>query len=431
MTGDGTPTRQSIPQVMMCENVGAYSKEQIRAIAEHLRSTQPWGRLHGAARGWRSAGGSLELVSTTLREVSRSLAAGCQSQDAAACQRALQQLDATARHLADRSERLYQYTNSSAEALASGSEKFPTDSPGFGERLLGGTVGGAIDRINPFHSGPSEEDYQRALGALNSELSAVNASLPDHVSALLPNLEGSESGSPDTPDEPTEPDDGGSTGGSSGSDGGGEGTVMPGVPEVGGVSAGAATPGFMESESDGGVTGGLSGVGGLAAPPPGPVAGGGVPPGGVPTAPTAPGGVPAAGAAVAGPAVAGSGRPATMRPGVIGAPGGSQAAGTAAGRGAAPAGAGGRANATPGVTGQQTPRSAGGTGAAGTGRAAGAGGTGSGAGRAAGAAGARGGAPAPVTGAGRRNDGGSDRDTWLTEDEDLWADPAVAPSVIE
>lgn len=411
MTGRARRARHPIPRISACENVGAYSKDQIRGIAEYLRSTRPWVRLYEAANGWKAAGESLELVSDTLKEVGRALAGGCRSQDAAACQEALQRLDATARHLAYRSRQLERYTSESANVLATGTERFPTDEPGFAERILGETVGGAVDRVNPFHKGPSEEDYRQALAALNNDYLMVNSVLPRDVSAEFSQFGDADF---DDPDEDEATSGGGGTptaGGPAVGAGAGGATSMGSVPVApsggGGTSAADPVP-VVGDLSGSGSTGGLSGAAPMAPP-----AGAGAGPG-VPVGPGAPAAGPVGAGPVAAPVVAGAGRPPMVQPGVVGAASGSQPAGSSVARGAGASGAGAaRLGATPGVIGGQP-----------AGQAAGRGVTGAASGRAA--------AGAPVGGAGRRGEReDSARDTWLVEDEDLWADPAAAPSVIE
>ena len=411
-TFDYRRVRYDIPRISACENAAAYSKEQIQQIAAHLRANQPWWRLYEASGAWRAAGQSLELVSSTLKQVNAVLADGWRSQDAVACQHSMQRLEGTARHLADRAQKMATYTQEAGTVLAHAAERFPREEPGFFERNFDYAT---LDRINPFHHGPSEEDYRHVLATLNNDLLMVNTMLPTHVSG--------EFGTPTAADRV--PDGGGSGGTSTSGVGGAAAIGTAGGSAVGGSAVGGSavaasavgsTPGTVTAPPTAG-SGGSAPVigrledgstGGLAGAAPPPATGTGAPaPGATPAnvttsapvagapvaaGPIATGAVGAGNRATAGHAVsAGPGRPATAQPGLIG----------------------GRAGATPGVIGGQSAAP-------------------SAAGRAARGRGQAGAAGAPMARGGRgRDPDEAARDTWLTEDEDLWHDPDTAPAVIE
>lgn len=425
-TIDYRRVRYEIPRISACENVAAYSKEQIQQIAAHLRANQPWWRLYEASGAWRAAGQSLELVSSTLKQVNAVLADGWQSQDAVACQHSMQRLEATARHLADRSQQMATYTQEAGTVLAHGSERFPQEDPGLFQRMIG-ERGGWLDERNPFHNGPSEADYRHALATLNSDLLMVNTMLPTHVTGEF----GIPGDAVEITDEPVGTSTGyaGGTGviGTVGGSAVGSTSGAVTAPATGSTTAAGSVP--VVGRLEDGSTGGLAG----AAPPTAPGTGApapaatpatvttGAPAAGAPIAvgPFAAGAAGAGSSAMAGRTMpAGGARPAVAQPGLIGGRQGAAPA-AAAGRGVAgaPSGASagaGRAGVSPGVIGgQQGAQSS-------VGRAA------------AGGRGPAGAAATPMARGGRGQDpDDSARDTWLTEDEDLWHDPDAAPAVIE
>lgn len=455
-----------VPGVVSGEDVGQYNAVQIGEMVRQLEESGPWRQLEARADDWRAAEESLTTLAVRIKTLARTLAGGWRGEDAVACQRALQRIEATARHLAERADRLRDFSGESARVVQHGVANFPW----YGQP--DGVIGEAISfvRDNPWTLaaagsppaaltvigfnyleenhlleglGHLDDEYRAALAALNDRYIDTNQRMPQQIQAELPMIDASGS----TGFERDEPGDGGGTPWVSGppsataprpeipspvpppvdlgavgpAGSGGDPPVAPGGRA--GVPGGGAIEGLKPAG------GGLAGVGAGGVPVTGP--GGGIGAGG-PGGGALPGGA-AAGGAGGGPIAAGgvglvpgaAGRPsaggaARGGGGRIGAGGGRGTggvggAGVVAGPGAA---GGGRSTGGRGAGG----RGAGGSGAGGRsgGGAVPGGGTGGPGGGAARPGGA-GGGMVPLAGGGRGRDGDKARpDSWLIEDDDPW-----------
>jgi hypothetical protein len=459
-TGGGRVWRdsQAIPHITACESVDQYDADQIHGEIERLAGAGTWNTLFAAARAWSAAGDKLDGLRQQLSAAAQTLAGAWSSDDAVACQQALQRIHTTAGNVADSARGVYRFTDASAASLQQAVGSFPGRDSGSGlfetagraaggSSLVGGSVlddvggfiGGGMDSLFGTGEDPNEKPRQ-ALADLNARYQSDNTRLPEQVSAELPVI--GEGGTGKTKIE--------ELGG--GSFGGGPSAGMPGgVPGAGGFDPSTVGSG----PSGGGTTGAFSpgGSGGLpGAGVPGGPGGGDFPAGpsdgGLNSAgPLGPGGgLPGAGGGAGMPGGGGGGMPGGggIGGGLGGAAGGvgMVPGGAAGGRGAgAGSGRGLGAGGGRGMAGGMVPM--GGAGAGGTRGGRGAGGAGAGGGRpgltggkiagggAAGGAGRGVGGGMMPMGAGRGGGEEHERDTWLVEDDDPWgADSDTPPGVI-
>lgn len=438
-----------VPYISQYEEVSGYDADWIASEMERIKASQSWTNISDAGTALSSTGTRLRFLANSMRGLAGKIDGQWSSETAAAAQRALQRIASTANDLAEKADKTATFAHESAATLQRAAQGFGDD-----RNLLEK----GVDAVNPF--GDSNKDAMRReqLELLNEQYRDVNyTTLPPYVNADLPTL-------PTPRGEIKTPAGGEGTGGS-----GSGGYVPPSSPNMpapppappgsgtGGVTPGPDAPRVVgpgelgpETGFDGGIPGGdvtLPGDqewsdGGLAGVGPGPLGPGGPNlPGGGPigpsnlnpaaATPTGPGGLPPAGGGVnlvpgANPGVA---------PGRGTAGAGPVRPGPAAGRPGMPGnlpGVGGRPGMPTGGSG--TGNASGGRGAAGARGAGGAGGPG-----AAGRPGLTGGARPGATGAmpmggSRRGEGdeeGTERSTWLMEDEDPWhGDENVPPPVI-
>jgi hypothetical protein len=449
---------QAIPHITACESVDQYDADQIHGEIERLAGAGTWNTLFAAARAWSAAGDKLDGLRQQLSTAAQTLAGAWSSDDAVACQQALQRIHTTAGNVADSARGVYRFTDASAASLQQAVSNFPGRDSGSGlfetagrvaggSSLVGGSVmddvggfiGGGMDSLFGTGEDPNEKPRQ-ALGELNLRYQSDNTRLPEQVSAELPVLDNPGAGRTDI------------TGLGGQSPGGGPSAGMPGVTPgasgfdpstVGSGPSGGGTTGIFTPDGSGGlpgtgVPGGPGGSdfpigpgdGGLdSAGPLGP--GGGLPGGGGAGLPGGGGGM--AGGGGGGTGAGGLGGGAGGVGMVPGGAGGGRGAGGGPGRGM---GAGGGR----GMAGGMVPMGGGGAGGGRGGR--GAGGAGAGGGRP-GLAGGKIGGGGAGGGAGRGVGGGmvpmgagrggeeNERDTWLVEDDDPWgADNDTPPGVI-
>lgn len=438
-----------VPYISQYEDVSGYDADWIASEMERIKASQSWTNISDAGTALSSTATRLRFLASSMRGLATKIDGQWSSETAAAAQRALQRIASTASDLAEKADRTSTFAHESAGTLQRAAQGFGDDRNLFEK---------GVDAVNPFGDSNKDSMRREQLELLNEQYRDVNyTTLPPYVNADLPNLPTPKGVRRESP-----PAGGDGVGGSGGyvppsspnmpapppaPPGSGTGGVTPGPgapqmvgpgelgPEAGfdggGIPGGDVTlPGDQEwSDGDGGLAGVGPGPLGPSGPglPSGP---GGAPlgPGGLNPAaatPTGPGGLPAGGGGIG------------MVPGTnLGATPGRGTAGTVPGRPGTP-GIGGRS----GVPSGAMPTGGSGAGNAGGGRGAGgvrgAGGTGgpSAGGRPGLAGGARpgttGGMPMGGSRRGESDEEGTERNTWLMEDEDPWhGDENVPPPVI-